>query len=131
MSFWENWDIEDWVLYPLVFLIITGGIIFVISFIFLGIFINDIGSSSGQHTGIITAIETNQGILWSSTLVYFKTDTQTTQENIYCVNNLQLKEKLEKLSTQKKIVTIQYQNPLITWNEQCAGGESIITGVTE
>lgn len=103
----------------------------VFAFSISGLFLNNIGASDGQHNGVVTAVEFNKNILWDSTLVYFKTDAQSTQEDIYCVNDQNLKLKLEKYSNERTRVTIKYQNPFLLWRAQCNGGNSIIYDVQE
>ena len=112
----------------LIFTFIVLILIF-ISFVTLLIFLGNIGASTGKHTGFVTAIEFNENILWNANLVYFKTDTESTQEDIYCVNDEITKLQLEEYSKKKEQITIQYQNPFWFWRSLCNGGVSIITGV--
>ena len=93
------------------------------------LFLNYIGGSSGIHTGIVTAIEFNDNILWDAVLVYFKTSEESTQEDIYCVNDLELKNKLENYAKTRELITISFENDFWFFSKDCNGGVSIITGV--
>jgi hypothetical protein len=91
--------------------------------------LNGLGASHGTHTGFITAIEHNDNLIWDADIVYFKTDTESTQEDEYCVDmQTSLRSELEKLSKTKTLVTIEYKHPFWFWKSQCNGGESIIIG---
>lgn len=104
-------------------------VIGVIAFIVLAVFINHIGASKGEHTGTVTAVEHNSNLVWPSTIVYFKTDIQSTQEDKYCVNDPQVEGFLRDYAKSGKRITIYYSNPFLVWKSQCNGGESIITGM--
>ena len=95
----------------------------------MAIFYNDLGGSNGEHTGYVTAIEFNDNLLWDSTLVYFKTDTESTQEDIYCVNDASLKAQLKELASTKSQITIHYKNPFFFKRSECNGGSSVIVGI--
>ena len=87
-------------------------------------------TSGGRHTGFVTAVEDNK-LLYHSTLVYFKTNPMSTQEDRYCLGNQSIKGVLEAASMNQSKVTVDYGNDLIMWKWDCWGGESIITGVVE
>ena len=110
-------------------------IIIICAFVFggaiLGFFLNDIGASQGQHTGYVTAVEFNDNMIWDSTIVYFKTDTQSTQEDKYCINTPNVKLLLEKVAKEKRQVTLHYRNDFWFWRSQCNGGGSIIEAIEE
>ena len=93
------------------------------------IFIKYLGATSGFHNGVVTAVEYNSNILFSATLVYFKTDAQSTQEDIYCVNDNDVKAKLIEASNSRARVTISYANDFLMFVWDCNGGESIINDV--
>jgi hypothetical protein len=63
----------------------------------------------GLHTGYITAIE-SRGYLFQNYVVYFKTDTSSSQEDIYCVshNNKDLFTKLREASKINSKITINF-----------------------
>lgn len=91
--------------------------------------INSFGGSIGQHTGIITAVEHNNNLIFDANLVYFKTSDQSTQEDIYCVNDGAIAEKLEGYAKSKQQVTIHFKNNFLFWRWDCNGGISIIENV--
>lgn len=82
----------------------------------------------GIHTGTITAIEIN-GVIFKTTAVYFKTDTQSSQEDVYCLIDKSLIPELEQLQKEKKLITINYIDYLLPAMKECGRGNGIITGV--
>lgn len=116
-----------------------GAMIVIVSCIFLGIitlaimtpFVNSLGGTKGQHTGYVTAVDFNDNLIFDQDVVYFKTDTESTQEDIYCINNPDLKKRLEQYARDNVKVTLQYSNGYILWRADCNGGLSIINEVLE
>lgn len=106
----------------LIFILI--GVIFIIILIPVMIIVN-IGGSRGEHTGLITAVESNDNILWDANLIYFKSSDETTQEEAYCINE-NLLEKAKELSSKKQIVTISFKNDFWFMRWDCNGGISIV-----
>lgn len=107
-------------------------------FIFIGIilicflpliFINNIQGKTGEHTGIVTAVQYQKNIMWNEELAFFKTSEETTQEHKYCIDGKETKEKLIQASRNKTMVTIHYDNPFFTMRWDCNGGVSIIKSV--
>ena len=101
--------------------------LFIISIICLvgGIFLNGVGGSAGEHTGIITAVEHNINLLWDADIIYFKSSDESTQEDIYCIDKGIIKLAKQK-SKNKEIVTIRFENNFWFWRADCNGGISII-----
>ena len=74
--------------------IIIGFVAFIIAIIIIGIVFSPLiylgihgwhtETARGEHTGYITATEKG-GILFTRNSVYLKTDTQSSQEDKYCV----------------------------------------------
>lgn len=83
----------------------------------------------GQHTGIVTAVETN-GIIFMRDSVYFKTDGESTQEDIYCVIDENIKNKLIEYQKNKTVVTLFYDDYFIIGIPLCKYSP-IIIGVEE
>lgn len=92
---------------------------------FTGIHIN---TGDGEHTGFITAVEKN-GLIWKTNTAYIKTDTQSSQEDRYCVIDSGVAQTLKILSSAKEHVTIQYMSYLLPGITECNGEDAIITGV--
>lgn len=85
----------------------------------------------GKHTGTVTAIETN-GLIWKTDSVFFKTDSQSSQEDRYCILDKELKSKLEAYQESKTKVTIEYEDYLLVGYALCSDGDNgIIIGVKE
>ena len=86
---------------------------------------------NGKHSGQITAID-KTGILWKTYDVYVKSDISSSQEDLYCVEDSSLIPKLEKLSKERKQVTLLYRNEFIIAPWRCGlSVAGIITGVEE
>ena len=88
-----------------------------------------IGATQGNHFGYVTAVENNDNIWWDANLVYFKTDAESTQEDIYCVNDPIVKSQLELYANSKERVKLEYSNPFIFWRSECNGGSSVVRSV--
>lgn len=84
--------------------------------------------NSGQHTGIITAIE-QHGFIWRTTRAYVKTSAQSTQEDEYCVTDPTVIAQLQDDAANTREVTVYYSGGLFIWPWQCTGEGSIINAV--
>lgn len=102
--------------------------LFLIIILFPSALINSIGASEGSHTGIITAVESNNNLLWDANLIYFKSSDQSTQEEIYCIPDNLLSE-AKGVSSKKQIVTIDFENDMIFMKWECNGGISIVNNI--
>lgn len=91
--------------------------------------LNQIGAAKGTQTGYITSVEYYGGILYGSELVYIKSSLESTQEEVYCIINDNLKTTLIEAQVTQKPVTITYSNPLFLWNSDCYKGLSIVNNV--
>lgn len=101
------------------------GVIAAIWLTFTGIHIN---TGEGEHTGFITAVEKN-GLIFKTHTAYIKTDTSSSQEDLYCVIDPAVAQTLKILSSAKEHVTIQYMSYLLPAIDECNGESAIITGV--
>lgn len=81
--------------------------------------------TNGSHTGYITAVEKN-GVIWKTGRAYVKTDTQSSQEDQYCVKDQKVYDELVKAQTSKEMVTVKFDAPLIVANWECGGESAII-----
>ena len=84
----------------------------------------------GEHTGYITAVETN-GIFFKTGTAYVKSDTQSSQEDVYCVADKSLLPQLTALSEQKAHVSVSYVDWLVKGFAYCNGEDAVITGVQQ
>lgn len=89
------------------------------------------GGARGEHVGYVTAIEEQKNVTWDSTVVYFKSDTESTQEDKYCVRDPLVRDALKAYAERRVPVVIRYENGLVMWRWECNGGDSIITGIHE
>lgn len=82
----------------------------------------------GQHTGYITAV-VRSGIFWKTDTVYVKTDTQSSQEDDYCVIDPAVYAQLATLSQQKAHVTVSFTHYIMTGLSECGVSNEVITSV--
>lgn len=66
-----------------------------------------IQTGQGEHTGFVTSTETN-GLLFKTHRAFVKTDTQSSQEDAYCVVGEDVFAKLQELTLTRKQVTVKY-----------------------
>jgi hypothetical protein len=64
-------------------------------------------TSQGEHTGFVTATQTS-GLFFKTHSAYLKTDTQSSQEDHYCVVGEDVFKKLQEMQTSKEKVTVEY-----------------------
>src|SRR5437870_4313028 len=71
--------------------------------------------NNGSHSGYVTAVE-REGIFFKKYRVYFKTDTSSSQEDQYCIEdkNNALALKLEKEAEAKNRITVHYSESFVT-----------------
>lgn len=83
---------------------LTAILVFVVYGIFFGIYVPIV--KDGEHTGYITATQTSY---WGNYNVYFKTELESSQEDIYCIrkDNPLIKE-ARRYREDGKRVTISY-----------------------
>ncbi|MBP6943093.1 MAG: hypothetical protein KBB55_03570 [Candidatus Buchananbacteria bacterium] len=124
----NNKLVEKIVVRSFVGFFICFALVFVFAFL-SALFPGRIGATAGTHTGVITAVEYNSNFIWEANLVYFKTVRESSQEDVYCVNDELLMAKLIEYQKNKKEVTLHFQNDFVMWNWECNGGLSIITAV--
>ena len=96
--------------------------------VFLALVISGVGKTQGQHTGYITSVEYESNIIWPADLVYFKTDTQSSQEDKYCINK-DILTQAKEFAKNRQLVTIEYSNDFFMWKWDCNGGSTIITKI--
>ena len=87
----------------LVFLIITTGVA-------LLPFVTWSNTGIGQHTGYVSAVD-QSGVLFPNYKVYFKTDTSSSQEDVYCVHRSfkDLADSLSEMSAEHRMIQIEYK----------------------
>lgn len=88
-----------------------------------------IETNRGEHTGYITAVE-KTGLFFKTYRVYVKTDTESTQEDAYCVLDEKIYAELGELSKTKTLITVQSFDWVFKGIANCAGeAGGIIDGV--
>lgn len=110
-------------------ILVILGVILTIYFIFVFPFVSwTYQTSYGEHTGYVTAVEKN-GIFWKTGTAYIKSDTQSSQEDQYCVMNQDVYNDLVSASETKSHVTVEYTDWLHKAVQVCDGESAIITSV--
>lgn len=108
----------------------VGLIMFIVICVILGgVSLVGIGiPNSGQHTGVITSVE-QEGLFWKTWKIYVKTNTQSSQEDTYCITNSNVVEKAQQVSKDAQEITVKYSRGFIVWPWQCNGESSIVTEI--
>lgn len=83
----------------------------------------------GNHTGYVTAVEKN-GLIWKTGTAFIKSDTQSSQEDQYCIIDPNVYAELTAASEAKAHVTVGYTDWLHKAMQVCNGESAIITSVT-
>ena len=90
---------------------------------------NRVTRDNGEHTGYVTAIENERGILLPNnrTVVYVKTELSSSQEDVYCVQDseTELITSLKEASKEKKNVSIKFGGIVWTGWFNCSGDRII------
>ncbi len=86
-------------------------------------------TGEGEHTGYVTAVET-KGVFYKTTTAYVKTNTQSSQEDAYCVIDPQVIAQLKTASVSKASVTVHYFDWFAKGVADCDGESDIISGVS-
>ena len=86
-----------------------------------------ITTGTGEHTGYITAVD-QKGILWKNYHIYFKTETESSQEDEYCIIRFdkELAEEVKQISKEKQLVSLKYETFLTLHPSFCHASQ--ITG---
>lgn len=82
-------------------------------------------TARGEHTGYITAVE-RTGLIFKTNRVYLKTDTQSSQEDSYCVIDQDVYSQLQQYSTQKQHVNAYFFDWAVAGITNCKGEGAII-----
>lgn len=93
------------------------------------ILVSEFGGADGHHVGYVTAVEDQSNATWDSTVVYVKSNPESTQEDKYCVTSDKVRDALDLAARDRVPVVIHYRNDFIMWRWECNGGDSIIVGV--
>jgi len=105
-----------------VFFVIVAGIFFHI----VGLPIED---SRGEHTGYITAVETN-GLIWKTDSVYIKSELSSSQEDRYCIIDEKITETLKQKAISGEKVTLVFNDWFSRGIKNCKTSDiAIVIGV--
>lgn len=97
-----------------------------------GLLITGFGSpNKGGHTGYVTAVEYEKGIFSRNDkfTAYFKTNTQSSQEDVYCVLDKKIIEELKEKQESGERITISYARGWFVRPWDCATSTSVIIGI--
>lgn len=81
--------------------------------------------ADGKHTGYVTAVE-KSGYVFHTWTAYFKTNTESSQEDKYCITDSSLVTNLKSIQENNEKVTIEYQNNFFVPFWQCKGSDQSI-----
>lgn len=79
----------------------------------------------GEHTGFVTAVE-KTGIFFKTGRAYVKTDTQSSQEDSYCVIDENVYQQLQKASVDKVHVNLYFFGWFSAGIKNCEGEGQIV-----
>lgn len=85
--------------------------------------------TNGEHTGYVTAVE-NTGFIFHTWGAYFKTNTESSQEDRYCITDPTVVEQLKYYQRAAVKVTIKYSNKFFIPFWQCKGKDSSVINET-
>lgn len=74
-----------------------------------------------EQVGYITAIETN-GLIFKADFVYLKSELESSQEEVWCVEDNELFNQLKEIRDKKERVKVYYHDELIYWPSRCHNG---------
>lgn len=86
-------------------------------------------TAQGEHVGYITAVE-KVGVFFKTYRAYVKTDTQSSQEDSYCVVDESLVPALEAAASSHIRVTVGYMSYFSPGIRICDGEDAIIESIT-
>ena len=75
-------------------------------------------SEDSQYTGYVTGV-TQYGIFWKTGKVWSKTDIESSQEYIYCVEDEEVYQQLKDLEANKEVATMILHSELFTAPWRC------------
>lgn len=106
--------------------IIMFAVLFSVGISLVGLHIE---TNNGEHTGYITAVE-KSGVVFKTYTVYVKTDTQSSQEDMYCVIDDRIIPELKEKSAKKEQVTVVFMDYFSAGVSNCGSyNAGIITGL--
>ena len=90
-------------------------------------------TGSGSHVGYITACECD-GVLTHACRLYLKTDTQSTQEDRYCVDDEHggfeaLWTAIQDAQAHKAHVEVRFHSEAATWWSRCHDDNDIVDSI--
>lgn len=103
--------------------------LFILGWIFIGLVGFHLETGKGTHVGFITSTETS-GVLFKTDRAYIKTDTQSSQEDAYCVVDDNVFADLRKFSESHSRVEVSYFDWFSKGIANCGGEKGgVISGV--
>lgn len=83
----------------------------------------------GEQIGYITATEQN-GLIFKPKFVYLKSELESSQEEVWCIEDNDVLSKIKEAKDNKQRVKIFYHDELFYWFSRCDGmGNGMIDGV--
>lgn len=80
-------------------------------------------TDNAEHIGIVTAVE-HKGWPWRAWSVYVKTDKTSSQEDVYCVEDLRVVDELKDFAEKGERVKLVYHGELASAPWRCENEEA-------
>lgn len=87
-------------------------------------------TGNGTHVGYVTAVE-KSGVFFKTGTAYIKSDTQSSQEDAYCVVDDNVLAELKNVAQKKVKVEVTYFEWFSAGIANCAGEGAVISAVKE
>ena len=121
-----EWGYQRERIVPVWFIVmLVLGLLFIGVVMYLSMVGLPIEDSRGQHTGYVTAVETN-GVIFKTHRAYVKSDISSSQEDSYCVIDNAVKQQLEQVSINKEKVTVYFYDWMFRGWNNCKMEETAI-----
>jgi hypothetical protein len=108
--------------------ILIGMILALFFFVYLPIHGIHWNTGNGEQTGYVSAVE-KTGLFWKTGRVYIKPTLESTQEDVYCVVDEEVFNKLKEVSVNKTSVTVKHKSFFSAGSMNCEGETAIIVEV--
>lgn len=112
----------------LITIIVVCLVLFYFALIRLPLYGWHVETSSGEHTGYVTAVE-KTGLFFKTGEAHFKTDTQSSQEDSYCVMSDSVYEKLAAASRTHEKITVKFIDYLVKGQANCGMEDGVIVSI--
>lgn len=85
-------------------------------------------TGEGEHTGYVTAVQ-KQGVFFKTWRAYVKTETESSQEDTYCIVDPKVVKELQDAAKNKSLVTVSYFSWFAAGWANCQGEGDVISKI--